>query len=115
MSLNKRRIDDWDYKLRSSPSIDKYYFDEGSSYRRRKRRENRMIRARSISLLKYEDYSTGDSDATIVPSTRRIRPVRRTKTEITSRINFGTYESSPISYADVNQSVEVLVRYYICI
>jgi len=104
-SLSRRRIDDyWDYKLHGS-SMDKY-FDIGS-YRRRKRRENRMIRARSTSLLKYEDYSTGDSDATIVPSTRRIRPVRRTKTEATSRINFDIYEPSLSSYAGFGQS-EVL-------
>ncbi|EFN64027.1 Myosin light chain kinase, smooth muscle [Camponotus floridanus] len=100
-SLSRRRIDDyWDYKLHGS-SMDKY-FDIGS-YRRRKRRENRMIRARSTSLLKYEDYSTGDSDATIVPSTRRIRPVRRTKTEA-SRINFDLYEPSLSSYAGFGQN-----------
>lgn len=90
--------------------MDKYYFDAGSSYRRRKKRENRMIRARSTSLLKYEDYSTGDSDATIVPSTRRIRPIRRTKTEATPRINFDIYEFIPSSYPGFGQS-EVLVRY----
>ncbi|KMR05376.1 myosin light chain smooth muscle [Lasius niger] len=106
-SLNRRRIDDyWDYKLHGS-SMDKYYFDAGSSYRRRKKRENRMIRARSTSLLKYEDYSTGDSDATIVSSTRRIRPVRRTKTEATPRINFNIYESSPSSYAGFGQSEDL--------
>ncbi|XP_011861438.1 PREDICTED: titin-like [Vollenhovia emeryi] len=106
-SLSGKRLDDyWDYKLHS-PSMDKYYFDMGSSYRRRRKRENRMIRARSISLLKYEDYSTGDSDATIVPSTRS-RPLRRTKMDTTSRINFDTCESSSSSYADLHQSKSLL-------
>ncbi|XP_072764137.1 uncharacterized protein [Anoplolepis gracilipes] len=103
-SLNRRRLDDWDYKLHGS-SVD--YFDTGSSYRRRKKREKRMIRARSTSLLKYDDYSTGDSDATIVPSTRRIRPVRRTKTDF-SRINFDIYEPSLSGYASFGQSNEDL-------
>ncbi|KAM0731548.1 Myosin light chain kinase, smooth muscle [Formica fusca] len=106
-SLSRRRIDDyWDYKLHGS-FMDKYYFDAGSSYRRRKKRENRMIRARSTSLLKYEDYSTGDSDATIVPSTRRIRPIRRTKTEATPRINFDIYEFIPSSYPGFGQSEDL--------
>lgn len=108
-SLSRRRIDDWDYKLHGS-FMDKY-FDIGSSYRRRKRRENRMIRARSTSLLKYEDYSTGDSDATIVPSTRRIRPIRCTKTEATPRIDFDFYESIPSSYVGFGQS-EVLIKLF---
>ncbi|XP_071646927.1 uncharacterized protein [Temnothorax longispinosus] len=102
-SLNRKRLDDyWDYKLRS-PFMDKYYFDTGSSYKRRRKREYRMIRARSISLLKYEDYSTGDSDATIVPNTR-VRPLRRTKADAISRINFDTCESIPFSYTDIHQS-----------
>ncbi|XP_067210466.1 uncharacterized protein [Linepithema humile] len=106
-SLNRRKIDDyWDYKLRGS-FMDKYYFDTGSSYRRRRKRENRMIRARSISLLKYEDYSTGDSDSTIVPSTH-IRPVRYTKAETISRINLDTYDSSSSSYTSGHSRSEIL-------
>jgi len=105
-SLNRKRLDDyWDYKLHGF-SMDKYYFDAGPSYRRRRKRENRMIRARSISLLKYEDYSTEDSDATIVPST--YRRSRRTKAEITSRTNFDIYESAPCIYSSQN---EVIIQY----
>jgi len=105
-SLNRKRLDDyWDYKLRGF-SMDKYYFDAGSSYRRRRKRENRMIRARSISLLKYEDYSTEDSDATIVPST--YRRTRRAKETTSSRTNFDIYESAPCIYS--NES-EVIIQY----
>jgi len=100
-SLNGKRFNDyWDYKLHSS--MDKYYFDVGSLYRRRRKRENRMIRARSVSLLK--NYSTGDSDAIIVSSTR-IRPLRRTKVDATSRIDFDTCESN---YTDLRQSEVVI-------
>lgn len=112
-SLNRRRIDDyWNYKLRNfSPS--KYYTDTGPSYRRssyrRRRRENRMIRARSTSLLKYEDYSAGDSDATLVPSTR-IRLTRRAKTEAMPRINLDSYDSSSSSYVGLSQSSEVVIQ-----
>ncbi|XP_011705986.1 PREDICTED: titin-like [Wasmannia auropunctata] len=102
-SLSRKRFDNyWDYKLHS-PSMDKYYFDAGSSYRKRRKRENRMIRARSIGLLKYEDYSTGDSDATIV-SNMRVRSLRRTKTDAISRINFDTHESNLSSYIDFRQN-----------
>ncbi|XP_025160955.1 titin homolog isoform X2 [Harpegnathos saltator] len=102
-SLNRRRIDDyWDYKLRNF-SANKYYIDTGSSYRRRRRRENRMIRARSTSLLKYEDYSTGDSDATLVPSTR-IRLTRRAKTETLPRISLDSHDSGCSSYVGLSQN-----------
>lgn len=104
-SLSGKRLDDyWDYKLHS-PSMDKYYFDIGSSYKRRKRRENRMIRTRSINLLKYKDYSIGKNDATIVPSTR-IRPSRRTKT--ISRTDFNICKSSMSSYTDFRQSKVII-------
>ncbi|KAL0100118.1 hypothetical protein PUN28_019519 [Cardiocondyla obscurior] len=100
-SLSGKRLDDyWDYKLHS-PSMDRYYFDTASSHRRRRKRENRMIRARSISLLKYDGYSTGDSDATIVPNTYA-RSRRRTKTDTLSHSDFGTCESK--SYTDLHQS-----------
>ncbi|OAD58520.1 Myosin light chain kinase, smooth muscle [Eufriesea mexicana] len=67
-SLTRKRIDDFlDYKLRDT-SIDRYYFDTGSYYRRRRKRDDQITRARSISLLKYDDYSTGDSDSTITPA-----------------------------------------------
>ncbi|XP_032676016.1 uncharacterized protein LOC116846386 isoform X2 [Odontomachus brunneus] len=106
-SLNRRRIDDyWNYKLRNF-STSKYYMDTGSPYRRRRRRENRMIRARSTGLLKYEDYSTGDSDATLVPSTR-IRLTRRAKTETVPRISLDSYDSSSSSYVGLSQSSESL-------
>ncbi|XP_026825970.1 uncharacterized protein LOC105284959 isoform X2 [Ooceraea biroi] len=103
-SLSRRRLDDyWDHKLRGF-SMDKYYYDTGPSYRRRRKRENRMIRARSTSLLRYEDYSTEDSDVTIVPSTYA-RPTRRTKTETTSRVNFDIYESAPCIYSSQNEGL----------
>ncbi|XP_043525679.1 titin homolog isoform X2 [Frieseomelitta varia] len=67
-SLTRKRIDDFlDYKLRDT-SIDRYYHDTGTYYRRRKKRDDHITRARSISLLKYDDYSTGDSDTTITPT-----------------------------------------------
>ncbi|KAL6255445.1 hypothetical protein P5V15_013781 [Pogonomyrmex californicus] len=101
-SLSGKKVDDyWNYKLRSP--VDKYYFDTSSSYRRRRKRENRMIRTRSTSLLKYEDYSTGDSDATIVPSTN-IRSFRRTKAKTASRIDFDACESNLFSYTDLSQN-----------
>lgn len=105
---NKKRLDDyWNYKLHN-PSMDKYYFDMGSSFRRRRKRENRMIRARSMNLLKYEDYSTEDSDVTIIPSTR-IRSLRCTKANTISFIDFDICESIP-SNTDLRQS-EVLIQY----
>lgn len=105
-SLSEKRFDNyWDYKLHS-PSMDKYYFDTRSLYRRRKKRENRMIRVRSINLLKYEDYSTGDSDATIVPSTC-IRSLRRTKANAISRINFNTCMSEPFSFTEFQNEVVI--------
>ncbi|XP_039306923.1 titin isoform X3 [Solenopsis invicta] len=103
-SLNRKRFDDlWDYKLRN-PCTDKYHSDTGSLHRRRRRRENRMIRARSISLLKYEDYSTGDSDATIVPS-MRIRPFRRIKEDF---VDFDTHKFKSFNYTDLHQSESFL-------
>ncbi|KYN45103.1 Muscle M-line assembly protein unc-89 [Trachymyrmex septentrionalis] len=102
-SLSRKRFDNyWDYKLHS-PSTDKYYFDTRSLYKRRRKRENRMIRVRSINLLKYENYSTEDSDATIVPSTC-MRSLRRTKANAISRINFNTYMSEPSSFTDLRQN-----------
>ncbi|XP_018399450.1 PREDICTED: uncharacterized protein LOC108777137, partial [Cyphomyrmex costatus] len=104
-SLSEKRFDNyWDYKLHS-PSMDKYYFDTGSLYRRRKKRENYMIRARSTNLLKYEDYSTicRDSDITIVPSPG-IRSLRHTKVNTISRIDFNTWKSEPSSFTDLCQN-----------
>ncbi|XP_011632760.1 titin-like [Pogonomyrmex barbatus] len=107
-SLSGKKVDDyWNYKLRSP--VDKYYFDTSLSYRRRRKRENRMIRARSTSLLKYEDYSTGDSDATIVPSTN-IRSFRRTKAKTASRIDFDACESNLFRYTDLSQNKYLLLQ-----
>jgi len=107
-SLSRKRFDNyWDYKLHS-PSTDKYYFDTRSLYRRRRKRENRMIRVRSINLLKYEDYySTEDSDATIVPSTC-MQSLRRTKANTISRIDFNTCTSEPSSFIDLREN-EVII------
>lgn len=99
-SLNKN-LDE--YKLRGSP-IDKYYYDTGSSYRRRRKREHRMIRARSISLMKYEDYLTEDSDATIIPNTH----TRSRRKDAVRRINFNAYELTPPCYIDFGKKEVVI-------
>ncbi|XP_026670518.1 titin homolog [Ceratina calcarata] len=86
-SLTKKRVDDFlDYRLRDT-SIDRYYFDTGSYYRRRRKRDDRMTRARSISLLKYDDYSTGDSDSTIT-AVSISKPPRYSRTKTIARTDF---------------------------
>ncbi|KOC67434.1 Muscle M-line assembly protein unc-89 [Habropoda laboriosa] len=83
-SLTRRRVDDFlDYKLKDT-SIDRYYYDTGSYYRRRRKRDDRITRARSISLLKYDDYSTGDSDTTIT-AVSVMKPPRYGRLKTTSR------------------------------
>ncbi|XP_036144946.1 uncharacterized protein LOC105834071 [Monomorium pharaonis] len=101
MSLSEQKFDiDWDYKLHS-PSMDKYYFDTGSLYKKRRKRDNRMNRARSIRLLKYKDCSRGDSDVTIAPYAC-IQPFRHTKEVFVSLIDFNTYK--PSNYTNLRQS-----------
>ncbi|XP_043264282.1 uncharacterized protein LOC122404413 [Colletes gigas] len=89
-TLTKRRIDDFlDYKLKDT-SIDRYYFDAGSYYRRRRKRDDQITRARSISLLKYDDYSTGDSDTTITAASST-RLSRYSRPQTTSRTDLDFY------------------------
>ena len=86
-SLTRKRIDDFlDYKLRDTP-IDRYYYDTGTYYRRRRKRDDQITRTRSISLLKYDDYSTGDSDTTITAATVSKPPRYTSRTKTTSRID----------------------------
>ncbi|KAG7188125.1 hypothetical protein KM043_015968 [Ampulex compressa] len=104
-SLSRKKADDYfDYKLRDT-SMDRYYFDTGAYYRKRRRRDDCIIRARSISLLKYEDYSTGDSDATITPSSTT-RPPRQTRGKTSLRSNLDDYGYSS-TYTPTN-SIESL-------
>lgn len=108
-SLNRRIDDYWDYKLHDS-FMDKYNVDSVSFYRRRRKRESRMIRARSTSLLKYDDYSIRDSDANFGFG-KYIRPSRRTKTEAIPHTSFDSYDFNSSSYSSLSQS-EVISQYY---
>lgn len=107
-SLHRERIDDyWDYKLHDF-SIDKYYLDAGLFHKRPKRRENRMSRARLLSLLKYKDYSNRPSDSPIILRTL-IHPTRRGKTNAISRTDFDNDFSSS-SYIGPSQSEIVSLK-----
>ncbi|KOX71852.1 Muscle M-line assembly protein unc-89 [Melipona quadrifasciata] len=87
-SLTRKRIDDFlDYKLRDT-SIDRYYHDTGTYYRRRRKRDDHITRARSISLLKYDDYSTGDSDTTITPASVSKPPRYSSRLKTSLRTDF---------------------------
>ncbi|KAI4474132.1 hypothetical protein M0802_015766, partial [Mischocyttarus mexicanus] len=92
-SSGKRSIDDYmDYKLHES-SLNRSLYDVGSYYGTRRRREERINRARSISLLKYDEYYTGDTDSNISYSSSS-KPPRCSRIKIPSYIEYDDLDSS---------------------
>ncbi|XP_043669858.1 titin-like isoform X2 [Vespula pensylvanica] len=92
-SSGRRSIDDYmDYKLRES-SLNRSLYDVGSYYGTRRRREERINRARSISLLKYDEYYMGDTDSTLSYSSSS-KPPRCGRMKIPSHIEYDDLDSS---------------------
>ncbi|XP_047350165.1 titin homolog isoform X6 [Vespa velutina] len=86
-SSGRRSIDDYmDYKLHES-SLNRSLYDIGSYYGTRRRREERINRARSISLLKYDEYYMGDTDSTVSYSSSS-KPPRCGRIKIPSHIEY---------------------------
>ncbi|KAI4493465.1 hypothetical protein M0804_001641 [Polistes exclamans] len=94
-SSGKRSIDDYmDYKLHES-SLNRSLYDVGSYYGTRRRREDRINRARSISLLKYDEYHTGDTDYNLSYSSAS-KPPRCARIKIPSYIEYDDLDSSTL-------------------
>ncbi|XP_043500905.1 titin homolog [Polistes fuscatus] len=86
-SSGKRSIDDYmDYKLHES-SLNRSLYDVGSYYGTRRRREERINRARSISLLKYDEYHAGDTDSNLSYSSAS-KPPRCARIKIPSYVEY---------------------------